>query len=127
MRTTLISLLLAGALLLAACGDSDNPSNGEEAGNSGGSGGTTVVATEFAFDPSSFTLPADTDVELTLENAGVVEHDIVVEELDDRELVFADAGETVTETVNLPAGSYTIYCSIPGHRDAGMEGSLTVE
>lgn len=123
MRTTLISLLLASALLLAACGDSDNASNGD----AGGSGGVTVVATEFAFDPSSFSLPADTDVELTLENAGVVEHDLVVEELGDQELVYADAGESVTETVNLPAGSYTIYCSIPGHREAGMEGSLTVE
>jgi hypothetical protein len=66
------------------------------------SGGVTIVATEFEYDPGDFSLPADEDVELTLENKGVVEHDIVVEELDDRELVFANAGETVTETVNRP-------------------------
>lgn len=109
-------------MLLVACGGDSG--SGDSAS---GSTATTIVATEFAFDPSSFNLPADTDVELTLQNAGVVEHDIVVAELDDQMLVYANAGQTVTETVNLPAGSYTIYCSIPGHRQAGMEGSLTVQ
>lgn len=122
MRKTLTALLLATAVLVVACGGDSG--SGDSAS---GSTVTTIVATEFAFDPSSFNLSADTDVELTLQNAGVVEHDIVVEELDDRMLVYANAGQTVTETVNLPAGSYTIYCSIPGHRQAGMEGSLTVQ
>jgi plastocyanin len=129
MRRTLIpSLLLVAALGVTACGggtDATPAANGGDEGSS--SGGVTVIATEFAFDPADFSLPADTDTDLTLQNDGVVEHDIVVEELDDIELVFAGAGETVTETVNVPAGTYTFYCSIPGHRAGGMEGTLTVE
>jgi plastocyanin len=131
MRPTLFtSAVLAGALFLSACGggtDATPAATDDADPGSTSSGGVTIVATEFAFDPEDFSLPADEDVELTLENAGVVEHDIVVEELDDRELVYANAGETVTETVNLSAGTYTFYCSIPGHRASGMEGTLTVD
>jgi plastocyanin len=130
MRRSLITTAaLASALVLSACsGGADATSAGSDgADDAGASGGVTVAATEFAFDPADFSLPADEAVELTLENKGVVEHDIVVEELDDRELVFAAAGTTVTETVTVPAGTYTFYCSIPGHRAGGMEGTLTVE
>jgi nitrous-oxide reductase len=127
-RTTLIpAVALAAALGLSACsGGGEATAAGDGDGDSS-AGGVTVVATEFAFDPADFSLPADTDTDLTLQNDGVVEHDIVVEELDDEELVLANAGQSVTETVNLPAGTYTFYCSIPGHRAGGMEGALTVE
>lgn len=35
-------------------------------------------------------------------------------------------GGTKTLTVNLKAGTYTFYCSVPGHRAAGMQGTITV-
>jgi nitrite reductase (NO-forming) len=37
------------------------------------------------------------------------------------------AGQTTNVTIDAPAGTYTFYCSIPGHRQAGMEGTLTVK
>ena len=37
---------------------------------------------------------------------------------------YLNPGESITLTVNLPAGSYTFFCTIPGHRPAGMVGTL---
>jgi uncharacterized cupredoxin-like copper-binding protein len=36
-------------------------------------------------------------------------------------------GGTSTVSASLKPGTYTFYCSVPGHREGGMEGKLTVE
>lgn len=127
MKRTITTTLAAAtaAVALAACGGGGG-STGDADADTGGGGAeaVTVEATEFAFDPGDFSLPADTAVDITLANKGVVEHDITVDELDLE--IFATGGETTTETVTLPAGTYTFYCSVPGHRTGGMEGTLTV-
>lgn len=132
-RTRTAAHLAAASLLvlLTACGgggddggDAAGSNDSEAAAAESGGDGVTVVGTEFAFEPVDFSIPADQDVEITLENAGVVEHDITVDELGIE--IYAGATETVTETVNVPAGTYEYYCSIPGHRSSGMEGTLTV-
>jgi plastocyanin len=121
MRTPTLIATLAAGLVLTACGGGA----AETASTPAAASELTVVATEFAFEPADLRLPADQDVAVALENAGVVEHDITVDELDLE--IYAAAGETTTGTINAPAGSYAYYCSIPGHRQAGMEGTLTVE
>ena len=91
-------------------------------------GGTavTVTAVDIDFEPSELTIPADTDVEITLVNEGVLQHDFNIEDTEfHTELL--DAGKEETITVNLSAGEYVYFCSVPGHREAGMEGTLTVE
>jgi plastocyanin len=127
MRTTRLTaaLVATSLLVLAGCGGAEDaaaPATADEA-SADAAGDVTVVATEFAFEPADITVAADEDVALTLENAGVVEHDITIDELDLE--IYAGATETVTETVNVPAGTYDYYCSIPGHRSSGMEGTLT--
>ena len=60
-------------------------------------------------------------------NEGGSPHDVTFEELGDDPVVVAQGGETATGTAELEPGTYTYYCSVPGHRSAGMEGELTVE
>ena len=42
-------------------------------------------------------------------------------------LVIAFSGGSKTLSLNLKPGTYKFYCSVPGHRQAGMEGTLTVQ
>lgn len=139
-RIALAALLTLMALNLAACGDGTG--NGEvaaanddgtaaiEAGSDGGGvnseDSVTLVATEFAYDPSSVTVSAGAPVEVLLDNQGVVEHDVTLEE-GESEVVHVAAGDTGSGTLTLDEGSYTFYCSVPGHREAGMEGTITAE
>ncbi len=93
-----------------------------------GGGGEVVSVTgtnELRYEPDQLTAPpGQVTIELTAGDG--VEHTLVIEELGDREVVTADAGETVTGSVELEAGTYTFYCDVSGHRSAGMEGTLEV-
>jgi plastocyanin len=62
-------------------------------------------------------------IAITLDNQGNLEHDITIEETGDK--IVAGGGETVTETIQLEAGTYTFYCSVPGHRGT-MEEEVEV-
>lgn len=68
------------------------------------------------------------DIAITLVNIANGTHNIVFDAANQGSDVpiEADGGETASGTVNLFAGEYVFYCSIPGHREAGMEGSLLV-
>jgi plastocyanin len=58
-------------------------------------------------------------------NEGQVIHDLRVEG-EPRFLHEVGPGETTTVPVTLDTGTYEMFCSIPGHRAAGMEGTLVV-
>ncbi|MBI2773646.1 MAG: cupredoxin domain-containing protein [Chloroflexi bacterium] len=87
-----------------------------------------VQAANFSFTPSEVRVPKGADVNLTLINpasSGVV-HDLTVPALGIH--IAANAGETRTLGLRgLPAGRYDAYCSVPGHAEAGMRATITVE
>ena len=66
-------------------------------------------------------------VTITMTNMSPLEHNVTVAQ--GSTVLGATptfVGGSKTLTLNLKAGSYTFYCSVPGHRQAGMEGTLTV-
>jgi plastocyanin len=103
------------------------PAGATPAAGGGGATAIDVVTVDIGFEPTELTIPADTDVEITVTNEGFLEHDFIIEDTDFATELLQGNGATETITVNLPAGEYTYYCSVPGHREAGMEGTLTVE
>jgi nitrite reductase (NO-forming) len=91
------------------------------------SGVIEVHTVDIAYEPTELTIPADTDVEIHVINKGMLEHDFNIEDTDFATDILPGAKEAeATLTVNLPAGEYVYFCSVPGHREAGMEGTLTV-
>lgn len=86
----------------------------------------TVEMVDIAFSPDTITIPADTDVTINLPNNGVALHDFNIDELDIHTEDVPGGGST-SVTINAPAGTYEFYCSIPGHLEAGMIGTLIVE
>ncbi len=84
-----------------------------------------VEMVDIAFVPVELTIPANTDVPFRFINNGAAVHNFTI----DNPTVFSGdlaPGATSELVVNLPAGTYEYYCSIPGHAAAGMVGTLTV-
>lgn len=86
----------------------------------------SVDAFDIGFDPAELTIAADTDVTIAFENTGFLEHDLAIEGTDYITEILTNGGKEDL-VVNLPAGEYTYYCTVPGHRQSGMVGTLTVE
>lgn len=86
----------------------------------------TVEAGDLWFRPEELTVPAQGEITLTLVDGGVITHNLTVDELG--LLLVAAPGRRASVTlVDPPPGTYPFYCSISGHREAGMVGTLVVE
>jgi plastocyanin len=140
-----LALALA-SLALVACGGGDDNSTttetggGETAteatgGNAGGGGGSASTL-EFEADPNGELAYTTTSVSakagtttIEFKNPQSLTHDVAIESSSGEEVGKTEliADGTDTATVELEPGTYTFYCSVPGHREAGMEGTLTVK
>jgi nitrite reductase (NO-forming) len=85
-----------------------------------------VMAHDLSFEPKEVRVPAGTEFTLTLQNLGVIPHDLTVASPSIATGIVA-GGQTTSIAVTVPAGSYPFYCSVPGHRQAGMVGTLIAE
>ena len=91
-----------------------------------------VVATDLKFSPPTIQAKVGQPIKIVLENKGAIEHDIAFPTLKaDRPSAslkaIAKPGQTVTlELTPTAKGSYEYICSIPGHKEAGMRGTIHV-
>src|SRR5262245_33163336 len=124
VRRALGALAVALALITFAggCGD-DSPGADLPAVEGAVSPRLEVTAYEMSYEPDAIAVAAG-EVEVVLHNGGTVLHDLRIE--DQPFVIEALAGQTSTSQVTLEPGRYQLFCSIPGHREAGMTGVLEV-
>lgn len=126
-------MAIAATLVLAACGGGSGesvpePQATETADQTEAPEADVVLVSRvsLAFEPSEVEAEAGT-ITVAMTNEGGP-HTFTIEHDDTTETVVQvfNSDETATGEIDLEAGTYTFYCVIPGHRDAGMEGTLTV-
>lgn len=136
-------LLAAAAILAAASGCGSGPAQTTTR--------TPVTVTEFAFTPAEITVTVGQRAAVQLQNRGTTLHDWTIDAIPAQDIaasgaqhssqaghgiapvgtgplhVAADQGKTAEVSFTpTRAGEYAFYCSVPGHREAGMQGKLTV-
>jgi nitrite reductase (NO-forming) len=123
-------LSLALGALVACTGTASPAAAPAAAGANPGAQSITIQATDgLKFEPSSITVKAGQPVQLTLSNAGQMQHDWSLNQGAAQPVkIVANAGQTATGTFTIQrAGTYTFICSVPGHAAAGMQGTITAQ
>jgi uncharacterized cupredoxin-like copper-binding protein len=137
------TLLTAGGLLIAGCGGGSSASSSDQAtlpgetgqqppaGTVSGAGGGLHLNADpggaLRFNTKSLTANAG-KVTLVMKNPSQLSHSIAItgNGVNAAGEVVGPGG-TSTVSASLKPGTYTFYCTVPGHREAGMFGTLTVK
>lgn len=138
-RSPLLGAIVA-AVLVGCGGDGDAPSSAEPSGQTEGPAtssttpaeGPTVELDEFVFSPSELTV--EQGAELRAANVGEAPHNLTIEEGTSPQTPAEELAATPTFTggeqreltVDLAPGRYALVCTVPGHRESGMVGTITV-
>lgn len=125
LRLLPVALACAGLIATGCGGDSGD-------GAASTSTDLTVNMTEYKFEPREVTVAPGATIRVT--NEGEIAHNLKLERGPDpktetQELAGTDSflpGDSESLEVNLPRGRYAMVCTVPGHRELGMTGMLTV-
>jgi len=133
-----------GATELPAGGEVPTPDAGEAEGTppgeeppaqttppaASGPGGTIALAADpsaLAYDKTEISSKPG-QLTINFDNPAPIDHDVAIEQ-DGQELAKSDliADGQTSLAANLEPGEYVFYCTVPGHREAGMQGTLSVK
>ena len=120
---------MVGTVTIAeeGAGGGEEATDEEAAAGGGGAASVDIEAGDIYFDPTEFSIAPGGTINLT--NAGVLEHDFAVDDWGEVVIGPLNGGESGSFTVPedaAPGDSFEFYCSIPGHKAAGMVGTVTI-
>lgn len=121
-------MIAVGVLLVAGCGGTSSSAAKAVPATSAPTptaAGVVLKLTgnEYSFAPSALKASAGlTTIRFT--NGGAVDHDFSIDALHIH--LTEKPGKTGEATLTLTPGTYTYFCAVPGHRQSGMQGTLTV-
>ena len=125
-------------LLLGACSSTsaNNSTNPPAAGGAGAAASPSVapVGTKVGVVEKEFSITLDKasftpgDYTFKIQNQGSFPHNLTIKGpgVDSKASPTLGAGESGSLTVALQKGSYELWCSVPGHKDKGMDIKITV-
>jgi plastocyanin len=141
--TWLVAVVAAATLAVAGCGGGGGSTSTTAAttpaaatstpapSSSSGSGSKLSLAADpsgnLKFNKSALSAKAGT-VTITMDNPSAVPHGVAIKGngVSSTGKVVNKGGKSVV-TAKLKPGTYTFYCPVPGHEQAGMKGTLTVQ
>jgi len=88
-----------------------------------------LTAREFLYEPKELSASPG-EVIFAVKNAGAIEHNFVLEDQAKKRqaaIPIVEPAQMAEAKANLQRGTYTVYCSIPGHKEAGMIATLHVQ
>ena len=134
----LLSLAVASFALAACGGDGTTSSEATTSTSSttlaapaGGGSSVEIQADpsgQLAFEQTQLSAKAGSDT-IRFTNDSPTAHNVEIEDAGGNEVASTDtiSAATAETTADLEPGTYTFYCSVDGHREAGMEGTITVK
>jgi plastocyanin len=127
-RPVVAAFAVAG-LLVAGCGGGGGGGGSKSvtvtAPAGGGAATVTIEAHDVYFDVTSIKAPAG-KLDIHYVEKGTQQHTLVIDGIKGFKLEVGPSKSSDSATVTLQPGSYTYYCTIPGHRAQGMHGTITV-
>jgi FtsP/CotA-like multicopper oxidase with cupredoxin domain len=120
--------ILAAALALAMAGAACASNGGSAASNGGAAKMIDVSMQEFSISPAQMQAPAGSPIMIMVSNAGQAQHAFAIQ-AGGKTYTTPMLAAGGTSSLNLPAlqpGSYSAWCTVPGHREAGMTAVLLV-
>jgi plastocyanin len=127
--TAAFATLAVAALLAAGCGGGGGGGGSKSttvtAPSGGGAASVTIEAHDIFFNFTNIKAPAG-KLTINYVEKGSQQHTLVINGVKDFKLSVGPSTKSDSATVTLQPGSYTYYCTIPGHRAQGMSGTITV-
>ena len=144
--TTAFVVGVAGlSLLVSACGGDAKPTSAKFDAPAGGAAAASSAAAlsmqDIKYDKATLTGAKGKALTISLTNSGALEHDFTIDKIDakatadgkeaksDKAAVHAAVkpkGAAKLEITPNAAGTFEYYCTVAGHKEAGMKGTLTV-
>jgi nitrite reductase (NO-forming) len=131
MKRSLLIGFIALLPVLAACttATATKSSDGAASGSTATQQLTVKAMDTMKFDPPTLNAKAGQPIQVTLDNTGALVHDFsITEGVSQPVKSIAQPGQkaVATFTIDKP-GTYTYFCSQPGHEQAGMKGTITIQ
>jgi len=127
VRTMIVAGMATLAIGLVGCGGGGGAAAPAKGAEGGGESAAAVKMEDIKFDKTALSATKGQKLVLNLTNAGALDHDFTIDKIEGAKAVVKAKASGTLEITPSAAGAFEYYCSVAGHKEAGMKGTLTVK